>query len=71
MEITAAHLRELIVTMSPPDLLGYLYAQRRMKAEKGPSATTEHKEADILSPFDENQFIFGVCTCGLGVRCRS
>ena len=57
MEITAAHLRELIVTMSPPDLLGYLYAQRRMKAEKGPSATTEHKEADILSPFDENQFI--------------
>ena len=57
MEVTAAQLRELIVNMSPHDLLGYLYAQRTMKAEKGESTTIEHKEAGILSPFDENQFL--------------
>ena len=31
MEETAANIRNLIVSMPPEDLLGYIYAQRMMK----------------------------------------
>ncbi len=58
METTAGRMRELIVTMPPHDLLGYIYAQRVMKAMADQGATQEQHEAD--GPDDlinENQFL--------------
>lgn len=58
METTAARMRELIVAMPPHDLLGYIYAQRMMKAMAGQRAAQEQHEAD--GPDDlinENQFL--------------
>jgi hypothetical protein len=46
METTAARMRELIVAMPPHDLLGYIYAQRIMKAMAGQNAAQEKHEAD-------------------------
>lgn len=58
MEATAAHMRELIVAMSPRDLLGYIYAQYMMKAIADQSATQEQHQAngpdDLIN---ENQFL--------------
>jgi hypothetical protein len=45
MEATAALMRTLIVAMPPPDLLGYIYAQRLMKAMADQSFTEEESEA--------------------------
>lgn len=58
MEATAARMRTLIVGMPPHDLLGYIYAQRLMKAMTDQSATEEQHETD--GPDDlinENQFL--------------
>lgn len=58
MEAIAARMRELIVTMPPHDLLGYIYAQYMMKAMADQSATEEKREED--GPDDlinENQFL--------------
>ena len=49
METTAARMRELIVTMPPHDLLGYIYAQRMMKAMADQSAPQEQHEANGLA----------------------
>lgn len=46
MEATAARMRDLIVAMPPHDLLGYIYAQRMMKAMAGQRAAQEKHEAD-------------------------
>jgi hypothetical protein len=46
METTAARMRVLIVAMPAHDLLGYIYAQRMMKAMADQSATEERREAD-------------------------
>lgn len=58
MEATAARMRELIVAMPPHDLLGYIYAQRVMKAMTDQSATEEQCQTnapdDLIS---ENQFL--------------
>lgn len=58
METTAARMRELIVAMPPHDLLGYIYAQRMIKAMADQSDTQDQYEAD--GPDDlinENQFL--------------
>jgi hypothetical protein len=58
MQATAARMRELIVAMPPHDLLGYIYAQRMMKAMTGQSATDEKCQTD--APDDqigESQFL--------------
>ncbi|SKA02019.1 SEC-C motif-containing protein [Trichlorobacter thiogenes] len=58
MEAIAARMRELIVTMPPHDLLGYIYAQYMMNAMADQSATEEKREED--GPDDlinENQFL--------------
>ncbi|MCV9912853.1 YecA family protein [Burkholderia pseudomallei] len=58
MEATAARMRELIVAMPPHDLLGYIYAQRMIKAMADQSDTQDQYEAD--GPDDlinENQFL--------------
>lgn len=58
METTAARMRALIVAMPPHDLLGYIYAQRMMKAMSGQAITAEEREA--VGPDDlinENQFL--------------
>ncbi|MBB4293295.1 hypothetical protein GGE16_005382 [Rhizobium leguminosarum] len=59
MEATAARMRELIVCMPPHDLLGYIYAQRMMKAMSEKNATKEEREAqgpdDLIN---QNQFLF-------------
>lgn len=46
METTAARMRDLIVAMPPHDLLGYIYAQRMMKAMSGQNATLEQHKPD-------------------------
>ena len=46
MEATAARMRDLIVAMPPHDLLGYIYAQRMMKAMAGERAAQEQHRAD-------------------------
>lgn len=46
METTAARMRALIVTMPAHDLLGYIYAQRMMKAMADQGATEGQREAD-------------------------
>lgn len=58
MEVTCARMRKLIVAMPPHDLLGYIYAQRVMKAMTDQSATEEQCQTD--APDDligENQFL--------------
>lgn len=58
MEAIAARMRELIVTMPPHDLLGYIYAQYMMKAMADQRASEEKREED--GPDDlinENQFL--------------
>mgnify|MGYP000650287959 CR=1 FL=1 len=58
MQATSARMRELIVAMPPHDLLGYIYAQRVMKAMTDQSATEEQCQTD--APDDligENQFL--------------
>jgi len=58
METTAARMRQLIVAMPPHDLLGYIYAQRMMKAMADQSADQERYEADGQSDLiNENQFL--------------
>lgn len=58
MEVIAARMRALIVTMPAHDLLGYIYAQYMIKAMADQSAIDEQREA--YSPDDlinENQFL--------------
>ncbi len=58
MQTTSARMRELIVAMPPHDLLGYIYAQRVMKAITDQSATEE--QCQTYAPDDligENQFL--------------
>jgi len=58
MEATAARMRALIVAMPPHDLLGYIYAQRLMKAIWEQDIAAEEREA--IAPDDvvnENQFL--------------
>lgn len=58
MEATAVLLRELIVSMPPHDLLGYLYAQYMMKAMADQSIAQGRHEADSASDLiNENQFL--------------
>lgn len=58
MGTTAARMRELIVSMPPHDLLGYLYAQYMMKAMAGQSAASEQHEANGRDDLiNENQFL--------------
>ncbi|WP_246801051.1 YecA family protein [Mesorhizobium amorphae] len=58
MEAIAARMRALIAAMPAHDLLGYIYAQRMIKAMADQSATEEQRNAD--GPDDlinENQFL--------------
>lgn len=58
MENTAARMRELIVAMPPHDLLGYIYAQRMIKAmldQHAPPTANEVDGAD--DAINENQFL--------------
>lgn len=58
MEATAALLRELIVSMPPHDLLGYIYAQYMMKAMADQSIAEGQHEEDVPSDLiNENQFL--------------
>ena len=58
MEATSARMRELIVAMPPHDLLGYIYAQRVMKAMADQSAAEEQCLADAQDDLiNENQFL--------------
>ncbi|WP_175684032.1 YecA family protein [Burkholderia cenocepacia] len=58
MEATAARMRELIVAMPPHDLLGYIYAQRMIKAMADQSDTQDQYEADGSDDLiNENQFL--------------
>ncbi|MCO1445308.1 hypothetical protein [Burkholderia multivorans] len=71
MEATAARMRELIVAMPPHDLLGYIYAQRMIKAMGDQSDTQDQYEAD--GPDDlinEKSVSVGVRARGSRVRCR-
>jgi hypothetical protein len=58
MELTAARMRTLIVSMPPHDLLGYIYVQRLMKAMSEHDIRAEERESahpdDLI---DENQFL--------------
>lgn len=58
MENTAARMRELIVAMPPHDLLGYIYAQRMIKAmldQHAPPTVNEVDGAD--DAINENHFL--------------
>lgn len=58
MESTSARMRELIVAMPPHDLLGYIYAQRLMKAMADQSAADEQCQADTPADLiNEIQFL--------------
>jgi hypothetical protein len=58
METTAARMRTLIVAMPAHDLLGYIYAQRMMKAMADQSATEEQRKADRPDDLiNDNQFL--------------
>jgi len=58
MEAIAAQMRELIVTMPPHDLLGYIYAQHMMKAMADQSAAEEQCQTDGPDGLiNENQFL--------------
>jgi len=58
MESTSARMRQLIVGMPPHDLLGYIYAQRIMKAMSELDDTKElreiHRSDDLIN---QNQFL--------------
>ena len=58
MEAIALRMRELIVSMPPHDLLGYIYAQHVMKAmsdQRSDKKTPKAEEPDDL--INENQFL--------------
>ncbi|MCP1400985.1 YecA family protein [Achromobacter insolitus] len=58
MEATSARMRELIVAMPPHDLLGYIYAQRMMKAIADQSSAEEQCQTDVPDDLiNENQFL--------------
>ncbi|WP_227107772.1 YecA family protein [Chromobacterium rhizoryzae] len=58
MEAIAAQMRELIISMPVYDLLGYLYAQRMIKAMAEQSISEELQKVDRLEdPIDEMQFL--------------
>lgn len=58
MEATAALMRNLIVAMPAHDLLGYIYAQRMIKAMAGQDAAEEQREAnDPDDLINEIQFL--------------
>lgn len=58
MEATSARMRELIVAMPPHDLLGYIYAQRMMKAMADQNAAEEKCQTDAPDELiNENQFL--------------
>lgn len=58
MEAVAARMRELIVAMPPHDLLGYIYAQRMIKAMADQSDTQDqYKEDGPDDLINENQFL--------------
>jgi hypothetical protein len=58
MESTAARMRALIVGMPAHDLLGYIYAQRIVKAMAEQNDTEEQREAaDADDLINENQFL--------------
>ena len=58
MEATAANMRDLIVSMPPEDLLGYIYAQRLMTMMAGSGeASTEHDNEDPDGTINEVQFL--------------
>ncbi|MBK7956204.1 MAG: SEC-C domain-containing protein [Candidatus Accumulibacter sp.] len=58
MEATAARIRELIVTMPPHDLLGYIYAQYMKNAMADQSATKKKPAEDGSDDLiNENQFL--------------
>lgn len=58
MEATSARMRELIVAMPPHDLLGYIYAQRVMKAMVDQSAAEERCQTDAPDDLiNEIQFL--------------
>lgn len=46
MEVTAANMRALIVSMPPKDLLGYIYAQHIMKMLASNDTTTVESDSD-------------------------
>jgi len=58
MEASAARMRELIVTMRPHDLLGYIYAQQMIKAMADQGGARKPEQAvgrdDLIN---ENQFL--------------
>ncbi|BBU63201.1 hypothetical protein MSC49_31360 [Methylosinus sp. C49] len=58
MEATAARMRTLIVAMPAHELLGYIYAQRLMKAMADQNATEEQGKDDGSDDLiNENQFL--------------
>lgn len=58
MEVTSARMRELIVSMPPHDLLGYIYAQRMIKTMANQSAAEEQCQTDAPDDLiNENQFL--------------
>lgn len=57
MEATSARMRELIIAMPPHDLLGYIYAQRMIKAMATQSATEEQQTDAPDDLINENQFL--------------
>lgn len=58
MEATSARMRELIVAMPPHDLVGYIYAQRVMKAMTDQRAAEEQCQMDTPDDLiNENQFL--------------
>lgn len=66
MRATSVRMRELIVAMPPHDLLGYIYAQRMMKAIAAQSAAVEQCQTnasdDLIS---EIQFLLEYVHAGL------
>ncbi|CAP44849.1 hypothetical protein [Bordetella petrii] len=66
MEATSARMRDLIVAMPPHDLLGYIYAQRMMKAMADQSAAKEQCQTDTSHDLiNENQFLLEYVHAGL------
>ncbi len=58
MKSTAARMRELIVAMPPHDLLGYIYAQRIMKAIADQSVDQGQRETNSTEDLiNETQFL--------------
>ncbi len=58
MEVTAAHIRSLIINMPPEDLLGYIYAQNMMRELTDCGMTSTKDDTDPTNDLiDENQFL--------------